>query len=283
MPAFASPGPVLRFWQKHQLARHLILLTGVLVMALPIWMLFATSTHAPSTLVRDGLQWLPGDQLLENYSRTLLQERGFRMQVTVPNMLLNSLILGVGFAVGKLLFSMAAAYAIVYFRFPGATLCFWVIFTTLLFPLEARIIPSYQVVSNLGLLDSYVGLILPLIASAAGTFFFRQFYRSLPEELLEAAQLDGAGPWKFFKDILVPLSRTMMAALVIIMFVVGWNQYLWPLMMTTSEGFTTLMLAIRNARGHQAFVLAMFALLPPLLVVILFQRWFIKGLVEVYK
>ena len=150
-------------------------------------------------------------------------------------MMINSMILGVGFAVGKIIVSMTAAYAIVYFRFPLGTLLFWIIFTTLLLPLEVRIIPSYKVVADLGMLNSYSGLIIPLIASATGTFYFRQFFRSVPDELLEAAKLDGAGAWKFFIDILLPLSRTMMAALFIIMFVVGWNQYLWPLLMTTDE------------------------------------------------
>ncbi|MEC7193750.1 MAG: ABC transporter permease subunit, partial [SAR324 cluster bacterium] len=151
------------------------------------------------------------------------------------------------------------------------------------FPLEARIIPSYQVVARLNMLDSYSGLILPMISSATGTFFFRQFYRSIPDELLEAAKLDGSGPWRFFLDILLPLSKTMIAALALILFVVGWNQYLWPLMITTSENFTTLMLGIRTARGYQGFAIAILALLPPLLVVILFQRRFVKGLLEVYK
>ncbi|MEK9763159.1 MAG: ABC transporter permease subunit, partial [Deltaproteobacteria bacterium] len=215
---------------------------------------------------------------------------GFTQQVTASMMMVNSMILGVGFAVGKIIVSMTAAYAIVYFRFPLGTLLFWIIFTTLLLPLEVRIIPSYKVVADLGMLNSYSGLIIPLIASATGTFYFRQFFRSVPDELLEAAKLDGAGAWKFFIDILLPLSRTMMAALFIIMFVVGWNQYLWPLLMTTDESYSTIVLGIKSVMQtidgnrlpeyNRGFALAILALVPPVLIVILFQRWFIKGLLE---
>jgi len=183
-----------------------------------------------------------------------------------------------------------AAYALVYFRFRFATLLFWMIFTTLLLPLEVRIMPSYQVMSTLGLLNSYTGLIVPLLASATGTFFFRQFFRSVPDEMLEAARIDGAGPFKFFIDILVPLSRTMMAAIFIIMFIYGWNQYLWPLLMTTDESFYTLMRGIKSILQvwigsqipdyNEAFALAVLAMVPPVAVVVIFQRMFIKGLTE---
>ncbi|HEX2146420.1 MAG TPA: ABC transporter permease subunit, partial [Pseudorhizobium sp.] len=185
---------------------------------------------------------------------------------------------------------MLAAYAIVYFRMRFATLAFWVIFTTLLLPLEVRIMPSYQVMSNLGLLNSYTGLIVPLLASATGTFYFRQFFKSVPDELLEAARIDGAGPIKFFVDVLVPLSRTMIAAIFIIMFVYGWNQYLWPMLMTTDERFFTLMRGIKQILQvwigsqipdyNEAFALAVLAMLPPVLIVVIFQSWFIKGLTE---
>ena len=196
-------------------------------------------THDPATIIRDGMQLVLSDQFFETYLGVLTEKNGFTQQVTASMMMINSMILGVGFAVGKIVVSMTAAYAIVYFRFPLGTLLFWIIFTTLLLPLEVRIIPSYKVVADLGMLNSYSGLIIPLIASATGTFYFRQFFRSVPDELLEAAKLDGAGAWKFFIDILLPLSRTMMAALFIIMFVVGWNQYLWPLLMTTDESYST--------------------------------------------
>jgi sn-glycerol 3-phosphate transport system permease protein len=205
-------------------------------------------------------------------------------------MVMNSMILGIGFAVGKIVVSMLAAYAIVYFRFRLATLSFWAIFTTLLLPLEVRIMPSYKVMTDLGLINTYTGLIVPLLASATGTFYFRQFFLSVPDELLEAARIDGAGPFRFFIDILLPISRTMMAAIFIIMFVYGWNQYLWPMLMTTDESFFTLMRGIKQILQvwigsqipdyNEAFALAVLAMLPPVLLVVVFQRWFIKGLTE---
>ncbi len=208
-------------------------------------------------------------------------------------MLWNSVILGLGFAIGKIVISMLAAYAIVYFRFPFATVSFWMIFSSLLLPLEVRILPSYEVVQSLGLLNTYSGLILPLIASATATFFFRQFFKSVPDELLEAARIDGAGPYRFFRDILVPLSRTMMAAIFIIMFVVGWNQYLWPALMTTDEGMFTIVRGIRQILqvwigadipdGNEALALTILAMAPPAVIVLIFQRMFIKGLVETGK
>jgi sn-glycerol 3-phosphate transport system permease protein len=205
-------------------------------------------------------------------------------------MMMNSMILGLGFALGKIVLSMLAAYAIVYFRFRLATFFFWIIFTTLLLPLEVRILPSYEVMNTLKLTNTYTGLIVPLLASATGTFYFRQFFKSVPDELLEAARIDGAGPFKFFIDVLVPLSRTMMAAIFIIMFVYGWNQYLWPTLMTTDEGFFTLVRGIKQILlvwvgsnipdYNEAFALAILAMLPPVMIVVIFQRWFIKGLTE---
>ncbi len=277
-------------WRRHQLLNHLILILGIAFLALPLWMVFASSTHEPATLIRDGMQLTVGNHFWETYSSVLNAKEGFTEQVTAASMMLNSFILGFGFAVGKIVISVTAAYAIVYFRFPLGSFLFWVIFTTLLLPLEVRIIPSYKVVADLGMLNTYSGLIVPLIASATGTFFFRQFFQSVPDELLEAAKLDGAGAWKFFIDILLPLSRTMSAALFIIMFVVGWNQYLWPLLMTTDESYTTIVLGIKsvmqNIDGYRlpeynrGFALAILALIPPILIVVAFQRWFIKGLLE---
>jgi len=212
---------------------------------------------------------------------------------TGARMLLNSTIMGLGFAIGKIIISMCAAYALVYFRIPLASFLFWIIFSTLLLPLEVRIVPSYEVVSSLGLLNSYTGLIVPLIASATATFYFQQFYKTIPDELLEAAQLDNAGAFRFFFDILIPLSGTMMAAMFIIMFVVGWNQYLWPLMMTTEESYYTIVMGIksilsvmREARIPDysvAFAMVILSMLPPVAVVVLFQRWFIQGLVDSEK
>ncbi|APG89668.1 sn-glycerol-3-phosphate ABC transporter permease UgpE [Sinorhizobium americanum] len=269
---------------------HVILLIGVFIMVAPVVVAFMTSTHEAADIHRNGLSLTWGGHFAETYETVLTREGGFTGKVTGFNMMLNSMILGLGFAVGKIVLSMLAAYAIVYFRFPLASLFFWVIFTTLLLPLEVRILPSYEVMNALKLTNTYTGLIVPLLASATGTFYFRQFFKSVPDELLEAARIDGAGPFKFFIDVLVPLSRTMMAAIFIIMFVYGWNQYLWPTLMTTDEGFFTLVRGIKQILlvwvgsnipdYNEAFALAILAMLPPVMIVVIFQRWFIKGLTE---
>ena len=273
---------------------HTILLIGVIFMSLPVWVAFSTSTHSAETILREGLQFWPGTNFIGTYREVLFEQGGVMKSVLGITMLKNSMILGIGFAIGKVIVSMLAAYAIVYFRFRLATPLFWIIFLTLLLPLEVRIIPSYEVVAGLGLLDTNFGLIVPLIASATGTFYFRQFFKSIPEELLEAARLDGATPWRFFVDILIPLSKTMIAAILIIMFVVGWNQYLWPLIMTTKEENYTLVIGIKQIyqilseggelpQYQKAFALTILATLPPVLVVLFFQNCFVKGLVESEK
>ncbi|MBD9649414.1 sn-glycerol-3-phosphate ABC transporter permease UgpE [Ensifer sp. ENS09] len=269
---------------------HIILLFGVFIMVAPVVVAFMTSTHEAADIHRNGLSLTWGGHFVETYQTVLTREGGFTGKITGFNMMLNSMILGLGFAVGKIVLSMLAAYALVYFRFPLATFFFWVIFTTLLLPLEVRILPSYEVMNTLKLTNTYTGLIVPLLASATGTFYFRQFFKSVPDELLEAARIDGAGPFKFFIDVLVPLSRTMMAAIFIIMFVYGWNQYLWPTLMTTDEGFFTLVRGIKQILlvwvgsnipdYNEAFALAILAMLPPVMIVVIFQRWFIKGLTE---
>jgi len=240
------------------------------------------------------MQFSNGAYLAENFDKALFTRGGFTGAITGSTMLLNSFILGIGFAIGKIVFGMMAAYAIVYFRLRFATFAFWVIFTTLLLPLEVRILPTYEVVHSMGLINTYTGLILPLVASATATFFFRQFFLSIPEELVEAARIDGAGPVKFFIDILVPLSRTMIAAIFIIMFVYGWNQYLWPTLITTDEAMFTLVRGIKQIYQSidggsdipefgRSLALIFIAILPPVLVVIIFQSWFVKGLVETDK
>ncbi|MBZ7924095.1 sn-glycerol-3-phosphate ABC transporter permease UgpE [Ensifer adhaerens] len=269
---------------------HVILMFGVFIMVAPVVVAFMTSTHEAADIHRNGLSLTWGGHFVETYQTVLTREGGFTGKITGFNMMLNSMILGLGFAVGKIVLSMLAAYALVYFRFPLATFFFWVIFTTLLLPLEVRILPSYEVMNTLKLTNTYTGLIVPLLASATGTFYFRQFFKSVPDELLEAARIDGAGPFKFFIDVLVPLSRTMMAAIFIIMFVYGWNQYLWPTLMTTDEGFFTLVRGIKQILlvwvgsnipdYNEAFALAILAMLPPVMIVVIFQRWFIKGLTE---
>ena len=272
---------------------HAILWVGILFLLTPVWLLIASSTHSTQTILQEGLQLLPGSEGFAAYKTALTKASGFTDTATGFRMLLNSTIMGLGFAIGKILISMTAAYALVYFRIPFAGFLFWVIFSTLLLPLEVRIVPSYDVVSQLGLLNSYTGLIVPLIASATATFYFQQFYKTVPNELLEAAQLDNAGPFRFFFDILVPLSRTMIAAMFIIMFVLGWNQYLWPIMMTTEESYYTIIMGIKNILSviresrvpdfNVAFALVVLSLFPPVAVVIIFQRWFIQGLVESEK
>ena len=269
---------------------HLVLMLGVFIMVAPVVVAFMTSTHEAADIHRNGLSLTWGGHFTETYETVLTRKGGFTGEITGARMIWNSLILGVGFAAGKIVLSMLAAYAIVYFRFRLGTLFFWMIFTTLLLPLEVRIVPSYEVMNKLSLTNTYTGLIVPLLASATGTFFFRQFFKSVPEELLEAARIDGAGPIKFFIDVLVPLSRTMIAAIFIIMFVYGWNQYLWPTLMTTDERFFTLVRGIKQILlvwvgsnipdYNEAFALAILAMLPPVMIVLIFQRWFIKGLTE---
>jgi sn-glycerol 3-phosphate transport system permease protein len=269
---------------------HLVLMFGVFIMVAPVVVAFMTSTHEAADIHSNGLSLTWGGNFTETYNTVLTRKGGFTGEITGARMIWNSMILGVGFAAGKIVLSMLAAYAIVYFRFRLGTLFFWMIFTTLLLPLEVRIVPSYEVMNKLALTNTYTGLIVPLLASATGTFFFRQFFKSVPEELLEAARIDGAGPFKFFIDVLVPLSRTMIAAIFIIMFVYGWNQYLWPTLMTTDERFFTLVRGIKQILlvwvgsnipdYNEAFALAILAMLPPVMIVLIFQRWFIKGLTE---
>lgn len=288
--ATAPMRPAKRFrWDT--IVDHGILIAGALLMLVPVYMVFATSSWDAITIHRNGMQFGFGDQFGVNYNAALFEYGGFTDSVNGVTMLANSMILGLGFAIGKIIVGMMAAYAIVYFRLRFATLAFWMIFTTLLLPLEVRILPSYEVITDMNLGNTYTGLIVPLIASATATFFFRQFFRSVPEELIEAARIDGAGPVKFFIDILVPLSRTMIAAMFIIMFVFGWNQYLWPTLITTDETMFTLVRGIRQiiqsyADGGetpdygQAAALAIIAMTPPVLIVIFFQSWFVKGLTE---
>ncbi len=269
---------------------HLVLILGALFMLIPLLMVLQTTTTTDLETIKNGPELVIGDQFDDNFMSAMFQASGFSGENTGIQMLINSLILGIGFALGKIAIGMMAAYALVYFRLRFATFAFWLIFTTLLLPLEVRILPSYEIAQKLGLLNTYTGLIVPLIASATATFFFRQFFRSVPEELVEAARIDGAGPVKFFIDILVPLSQTMIAAMFIIMFVFGWNQYLWPTMVTTEEGMYTLVRGIKQLtqdlegtnipKYGRANMLALIAILPPVLVVIFFQSWFVKGLTE---
>ena len=278
----------------NQFFTHTILFCGVLLMVIPIWIAFASSTHENITILTEGMKWSLGDQLLKNYNEVLNQTGGFSKEITATKMFINSFIMALGIAIVKVIISAMSAYAIVYFRFKWATPLFWLIFMTLLVPLEVRILPSYQIVSDLNLTNTYTGLILPLVASATATFFFRQFYKSIPDELLESAKLDGANSWKFFIDFLVPLSRTMIAAIFIFMFVYGYSQYLWPLIMTTSEQYWTVVMGMKIIfmesyeggnlpRVAERFAYIILSIIPPVLIIIFLQRWFIKGLIQTEK
>jgi sn-glycerol 3-phosphate transport system permease protein len=270
---------------------HAILILGVILVAFPLYVTFVASTLTYEEIVNVPMPLVPGDQLLKNYGQALTSgsERG--SAAPVGTMLFNSLVMALGVAIGKIAISIISAFAIVYFRFPLRNFFFWMIFVTLMLPIEVRIIPTFKVASDLGLLDSYAGLILPVVASATATFLFRQFFLTIPDELAEAARIDGAGPIRFFWDVVLPLSKTSMAALFVILFIVGWNEYLWPLLITSQESMYTVVIGIKRmiAGGdasnewHLIMSTAMLALLPPALVVILMQKWFVKGLVETEK
>jgi len=270
---------------------HLTLILGVLIVALPIYVTFVASTQAPGDVLRAPIPMTIGDRLVENYSAVLGQGLERASSGPVAPMMLNSFIMAMGIAIGKIAISLLSAFAIVYFRFPGRMLAFWTIFITLMLPVEVRILPTYEVMATLQLLNTYTGLIVPLIASATATFLFRQFFMTVPDELVEAARVDGAGPMKFFWDILLPLSRTNIAALFVILFIYGWNQYLWPLLITTDESMYTIVMAIQRMvvaaenepEWHFITAVAILALIPPVLVVVLMQRLFVKGLVETEK
>ena len=271
---------------------HAVLILGVLVVAFPLYLTFVASTHTTSDIVHPPMSLLPGTHLAENYSAAWNGTgTGNGSKAPVGKMMLVSLVTALTIAVGKIVISLLSAFAIVYFRFPFRMFFFWAIFITLMLPVEVRIGPTYKVVSDLGMLNTYAGLTVPLIASATATFLFRQFFLTVPEELVEAARMDGAGPMRFFKDILVPLSSTSIAALFVIQFIYGWNQYLWPLLMTTSEDMYPVVIGIKrmisggDAQTEWSAVMAtaLMAMVPPALVVIFMQKWFVKGLVDTEK
>jgi sn-glycerol 3-phosphate transport system permease protein len=269
---------------------HAILLLGVAIVAFPVYVTFIASTHTMQEVLRAPMSLLPGSHLVENYVAALSRGAG-ESTAGVGRMMVNSLISALVIAIGKIAISLLSAFAIVYFRFPFRNFFFWMIFVTLMLPVEVRILPTYQVVADLGMLDTYAGLTVPLIASATATFLFRQFFLTIPDELAEAARIDGAGPMRFLRDVVVPLSRTNMAALFVILFIYGWNQYLWPLLVTTQENMYTTVIGIKRmitagdaaTEWNLVMATAMLAMLPPALVVILMQRWFVKGLVDSEK
>ena len=270
---------------------HAVLIAGILVISFPLYVTFVASTRSLDDILTVPMPLLPGDQLWENYSQVLFSGTTKGVTAPVGRMMFNSLVMALSIALGKIAISIIASFAIVFFRFPLRNFLFWMIFVTLMLPVEVRIIPTFKVVSDLGMINSYVGLTLPLIASATATFLFRQFFLTVPDELAEAARMDGAGPLRFFWDVVLPLSKTSIAALFVIQFIYGWNQYLWPLLITTDESMYTAVIGIKRmivtgdalTEWNLVMATAMLALLPPALVVVLMQRWFVKGLVETEK
>ncbi len=276
--------------EKHGLGiwlTHLGLIIGIAIICFPIYMAFVASTVTQPEIARPPMPLLPGGHFIENYTAALT--RGVNSPVLL--MLFNSSVMALGITIGKIVISIISAYAIVYFRFPFRMAFFWMIFLTLMLPVEVRIVPTYEVVAGFGMLNSYTGLILPLVASATATFLFRQFFLTVPDELIEAARVDGAGPVRFFIDILLPMSRTNIAALFVILFIYGWNQYLWPLLITTKPDMNTIVMGIKQmfpsgddiADWPVIMATTLLAMLPPVAVVIFMQGLFVKGLVESEK
>ncbi len=270
---------------------HAILLIGIFIFAFPIYMTLVASTQDASTIGTGNLSLLPGSHMIENYRAAWLSGGGQSSPGVVRTMMLNSLVMALVIAIGKIAISILSAYAVVFFSFPLRMTFFWMIFVTLMLPVEVRIIPTYEVVSNLGLINTYAGLTIPLIASATATLLFRQFFLTIPDELVEAAKIDGAGPLRFFWDTVLPLSRTNLAALFVILFIYGWNQYLWPLLITTNRDFETMVVGVSKMIGvgdaqnewNTIMATAVLTMLPPVAIVVLMQRWFVKGLVESEK
>ncbi|MDR3671851.1 MAG: sn-glycerol-3-phosphate ABC transporter permease UgpE [Holophaga sp.] len=268
-----------------------VVIAGIALVCFPVYVTFVASSLTSTEVLQSPMTLIPGPHLIENYRTALFHGVG-ESSVPVGRMLFNSLVLAMGVAVGKIVFSILSAYAVVYFRFPFRKLAFWAIFVTLMLPVEVRIMPTYKVVSDLGLINTRTGMIMPIIASATATFLFRQMFLTVPDELTEAARVDGASPMQFFWNILLPLSATTIAALFVIQFIYGWNQYLWPLLITTDRSLTPIVVGVTQmiSRGGDAatewnLVMAtvMLAMIPPAVIVVLLQRWFVKGLIETEK
>jgi sn-glycerol 3-phosphate transport system permease protein len=270
---------------------HAVLLLGLAVVLFPVYVAWVASSLSLRDILDAPMTLVPGLELVANYRDALALGTISTNGQPVAAMMLNSLVMALAIAVGKIAISLPSAYAVVFFRFPLRRLCFWAIFVTLMLPVEVRIIPTYKIASDLGLIDTYSGLVLPLIASATATLLFRQFFLTIPDELVEAAKIDGAGPWRFLIHMVIPLSRTNIAALFVILFIYGWNQYLWPLLVTNTPTMTTIVIGIRQMIGngdaqtawHLVMATALLALLPPIAVVLAMQRWFVKGLIEPEK
>jgi len=270
---------------------HAVLLLGLALVLFPVYVAFVASTLPLQDILDAPMTLVPGPDLVANYRDALALGTISTNGQPAAAMMLNSLVMALAIAIGKIAISLPSAYAVVFFRFPLRRLCFWAIFVTLMLPVEVRIIPTYKIAADLGLIDTYPGLALPLIASATATLVFRQFFLTIPDELVEAAKIDGAGPWRFLIHMVIPLSRTNIAALFVILFIYGWNQYLWPLLVTNTPAMTTIVIGIRQMIGngdaqtawHLVMATALLALLPPIAVVLAMQRWFVKGLIEPEK
>lgn len=273
------------------LVGHLMLVIGILIVVFPIYYTFVASTRTSVEIIRPPMSLAIGDQFVENYREAMAGGVERVVGVSLERLLLNSTIVALAIAIGKIVISFLSAFAIVFFRFPMKMVFFWMIFITLMLPVEVRILPTYKVIVDLGLIDTYAGLTLPLMASATATFLFRQFFLTIPGELVEAARIDNAGPFRFMRDILFPLSRTNIAALFVILFIYGWTQYLWPLLVTNDARMNTIIIGLRrmvdfadaSTPWNYVMVTAILAIIPPVLVVVLMQRWFVKGLVETEK
>ncbi|KAB2709907.1 sn-glycerol 3-phosphate transport system permease protein [Ochrobactrum intermedium] len=273
------------------LVGHLILILGIIIVAFPIYYTFVASTMTSTQIIRPPISLLPGDHFIENYGEAIFGGVERVVGVSLERLLWNSFVVAMAIAVGKIIISFMSAFAIVFFRFPMRMFFFWMIFVTLMLPVEVRILPTYKVIVDLGMIDTYAGLTLPLMASATATFLFRQFFLTIPGELVEAARIDNAGPFRFMRDILLPLSKTNIAALFVILFIYGWTQYLWPLLVTNDAKMNTIIIGLRrmvdwadaSTPWNYVMVTAILAIIPPILVVVLMQRWFVKGLVETEK
>ena len=269
---------------------HIMLWIGIAIIVFPIYFIFSASSHTSAEILAAPMPLNIGPHLIENYRQALF-EGTKNMGTPVLTMMKNSLIMALGISVGKIVVSLMAAFAIVFFKFPLRKFCFWTIFITLMLPVEVRIMPTYKVISDLGMLNTYAGLILPMIVSATAVFLFRQYFMSIPREIAEASQIDGATPMEFFSHILVPMTRTPVAAMFVIQFIYGWNQYLWPLLITTKPEFYTLLIGINRMMSGAdvliewqiAMATTLLAMLPPVLVVVIMQKQFIAGMTETEK
>ncbi|KTC90112.1 sn-glycerol-3-phosphate ABC transporter permease UgpE [Fluoribacter dumoffii] len=265
---------------------HAFLCFFVILMLLPVYLAFVAASNEGSVMMQSHIPIVPGNLLLKNFKAVMAEGLAVTGGEPITSMLLNSFFMAMAIALGKIIFALGSAFALVYFDFPFKKLCFALIFTTMMLPIEVRIVPTFQVVASFGLLNSYTGLTLPLFVSATGTFLFRQFFKTIPHELVDAAKLDGAGAVRFFFDMVLPLSKTQIASLFVILFVYGWNQYLWPLVVTTETKMATVVMGIRYLAGvadqipqwNYIMTVALIALIPPCMVVLLMQRWFEKGL-----